>query len=334
MRNLVAFYPYYSDGEYIQKMRYFIETMHKVIDYKSLKEGLYGLSQVRTIYLNWIENELDEQDIQLLRKAKILKINVVWVFHNRLTHDAKDTEKSISKIKFLMGISNKIILHSKKSIEFLREYNKHLDTGKAVYIPHPEFTGEYDFYGHIKPDEKLFTFAIYGLVRPYKNIELLINAFKKLKEKEKCRLIIAGKPVSSVYAERLKGLAGKDVNILFVMRRISALEMGSWLNATDVLVLPYSIKSSMNSGVMIMAFSYKKTVIVSRIAMAEEFPDDLIYKYSCQNEQESEECLREKMELAYVCGKEKNAEKGKRLFEIVRTQNANELVKRKLQEIV
>ena len=72
--------------------------------------------------------------------------------------------------------------------------------------------------------------------------------------------------------------------------------MESYMNIADVLVLPYNVESGMNSGVMLMAFSYKTTVIVSDIAMADEYDDNLIYKYSYDDKASHIENLAKKME--------------------------------------
>ncbi len=62
-----------------------------------------------------------------------------------------------------------------------------------------------------------------------------------------------------------------DKNIILDFRYLSDMELNELLVITDVVVIPYVNESSMNSGVMIQAFSCGKTVIVSDFAMARDY---------------------------------------------------------------
>ena len=59
---------------------------------------LIVLNEIKCIYLNWIENTLDELDRQLLKKAKKMRVKIIWVFHNRLPHDTKSEQQDIDNI--------------------------------------------------------------------------------------------------------------------------------------------------------------------------------------------------------------------------------------------
>lgn len=335
MNNLVAFYPYkINELSYINLTQQIIESEYNVIDYKDLKLEIYDLLSVRTIYLNWLEDKLDKRDKALLTKAKFLKINIIWVFHNKITHDTNKVKESIDNIKFLINISSKIILLSHSSINYLKEYEPRLNLKKVFFIPHLDFVGDYGKLSSIKEkfeiDKNDFVFALYGRICPYKNIEILIKAFQKLNPQYNCKLIIAGKSKSEQYINEIKQLINGNKNIYLSDKYIQDLEMGAYLDLADIVVLPYNIDSGMNSGAMIMAFSYKKTVIVSNIAMADEYDDGLIYKYSYVDEKEHIDKLTQKMEEAYCEGKQRNIEKGIMLYNQVVNQNTKDLVKEKL----
>ncbi len=325
MRNIVAFYPYTTGGtNYIDTMQGFIESKYQVIDYNELKRGTYDISLVKIIYLNWIESKLNDEDKKLLLKAKVLNIKIIWVFHNKIPHETDDYQESIHKIQFLIKISNKIIIHSKKSEVLLKEYRKKLKNNKIYFLPHPDFINDYGDYGNVTNRLNIgsdtFVFAAYGQIRPYKNIELLIQAFEKMDSSLNCILLIAGRPINAQYEEKIKKLTSNK-KIVFDFKHISSLEMQTYINVSDLLVLPYDLKSSMNSGVMIMAFSYKKTVIVPNIYMADDFDEQLIYKYSYTNEQEHIKELHKIMEQAYFNGKINNQQKGELLYNIVKEKN-------------
>lgn len=330
-RETVAFYPYSGTETYISKMRSFIESRYDVIDYTHLKKGYYRLAEIRTIYLNWIEDLLDECDRKILYMARFLRIKVIWVFHNKIPHDTDDEKKIISNIQYLIRICSKIIIHSSNSLQYLKEYDPQLNSKKVFFIPHPDFVGDYCYFTtndkQLMKDNDDFVFAFYGKIRPYKNIECIIKAFKRLNTDEKCRLLIAGQPSPISYCEELQDLIGNDARICLEARRINTLEMGRYLEYADVLVLPYNLKSSMNSGVMIMAFSYGKTVITSDYCMAQDFPEDLIYKYHYTDEENHIKMLTQKMLEAYDCGRQENSLKGEKLLDIVKRNNDTEKVR-------
>lgn len=339
MKELVAFYPYQKDDiNYINSMWYFIASEYTVIDYRDLKKGLYLPCFVKAVYLNWIENILDEKDRKVLKLSKQQSSKIIWVFHNKIPHDSQDVEEKINNIKFLIKISDYIIIHSQSSINYLLEYCPRIKKKKIQYIPHPNYIMDYHKYGDIRTllniNQDAFVFGIYGLVRPYKNIEVLIEAFNSLPDSYNCNLIIAGAPVSLEYEKNLKNACQANNKIKLCFQNINSIQMQSYLEAIDVMVLPYNLKSSMNSGAMIMAFSYGKTVIVPSIAMAKDFADDLIYRYSYSNTIEHSVILKQVMIRAYVNGKEDNQKKGKELLDIVKQQNNKEIVRNQLLYLI
>ena len=116
--------------------------------------------------------------------------------------------------------------------------------------------------------EKDFVFTIFGLVRPYKNIENGIETFIRL-NLPNSRLIIAGKPVNVQYAKYIKKLCSENKNIILDLRYIPDSLLDTIINISDVILIPYHDGSSMNSGVMIQAFSKGKTVIAPKIVWLE-----------------------------------------------------------------
>lgn len=335
MKDIIAFYPYkFNQLNYICMMQQFIAEKYDVVAYEELKQRLYDMSSIRTIYLNWIENNMTETDRKVLKKARLYGKKVVWVFHNKIQHDCEDREQLISNIQYLIKYSTHIIIHCKKSIDYLREYSPNINLGKLYFIPHVNFIGDYGNYNNITKKLSInsdeFVFGMFGLIRPYKNIELCIEAFKRLDNSFKCKLIIAGKPLNREYVEKLEKLASTDKRICLEPQYCSDIEMASYLHASDVVVLPYDVRSGLNSGVMIMAFSYGTTVIVSDIGMAQEYEETLIYRYAYLDEEDHIRQLKNQMEKAYLAGKEKNNEMGTKLFDIVNENNSKEKVREQL----
>lgn len=337
-RNIVAFYPYsLCQTSYIYTMQGFIESRYNVIDYSDLSDGFYDLWEIRSIYLNWPENMMKDKDIRLIKKAKYFGVKIVWVYHNKIPHDSDKTDMVIRNTKFLIKVSDIIVIHSRQSVESLKQFEPNFRLDKVRFLRHPEFAG--DYFGYVQTDgmpkhKGRFLFAFYSQIRPYKNIEILINAFNRLDSSYECDLIIVGQAPSEEYFNSLKELSKDNDRITLSSHYINSLEMVAYLEWADILVLPYSYKSVMNSGTMIMAFSYKKTVIVPDIYMANDYDDSLIYKYTYRDEENHIHELHKKMEIAYQDGKERCREKGEKLYNIVMQDNAKDKVKKELISIV
>lgn len=334
-KQTVIFYPFRDEEiSYIYMMQRLISTEYCVVDYDIAKYFDIA-SDVRCIYLNWIENVLSTRDKIFLEEAKSKNIKIIWVFHNKFPHDEYGKESLMDNMRYMSHISDIIILHSRSSEPFIYQYvgeNK----AKKIFVPHINFIKKYGTFGEIVPklDKNTFVFLALGLIRKYKNIEILIKAFNQFSMDYNAKLLIAGEASSHEYLTELEKLAEDNSNIIIHGHRISSLEMGTYLDTGDVMVFPYDIRSGMNSGAMIMGFSYCKPAIVSHIAMADEYSDALIYKYSYENEDDHINKLRGQLEKAYIEGKTDNALRGMKLYQIVKDNNSYDSVKNKLLEIL
>ena len=343
MRETVAFYPYSPDGvSYIGYIQSFVRSRYDVVDYAFLRQRIVDVVDVKFIYLNWIEDILTDTDIQLLQKAKECDVKIIWTYHNKISHDACCIENSISKLRFLADVADVIILHSKHSDLILAE-NTSISPDRLIpklrYLPHPNYIGDYysfsypgtGFFEERKDD--CFTFLFLGMIRRYKNIEVLVDAYNAVKDKMKSRLIIAGKVVPNSYLKSINEIS-KESDIIIYPHYVGSLELAAFLKMADVLVFPYDTRSSMNSGSIIMAFSYSRTAIVSDICMTEDFPDNLLLKYHYKNEREHISNLADKMLEAYKVGSDSLKKKGTCLRNIMENEYNREIVKTTLLNIM
>lgn len=111
------------------------------------------------------------------------------------------------------------------------------------------------FTGHRSP---LTVFLFLGLLRPYKGLEELLPAFRSLPDPD-AALLVAGRPRPSDYAARLAAQAGDDPRVLLHPHFVPTDEVQLWMNAADVVVLPY--RQITTSGAAMLAWSFGKPVI-------------------------------------------------------------------------
>lgn len=102
----------------------------------------------------------------------------------------------------------------------------------------------------------------FGLIRQYKGLDILLNAFAGLDETY--QLIIAGEPYGSFepYQKILDGIAGKD-RIHIFPKYIKDSEVKDYFSAADVTVLPY--RSATQSGISSVSYHFEVPMIVTDV---------------------------------------------------------------------
>lgn len=333
-RDRIVYVPFPVKGnkinEYTSNMVMLLREQYKVIGTLAEPTDILQMLQTKAVFLNWIEESLDKKmKIQLLI-YKLFGTKIVWVFHNKYPHDMKENRRIIENIDWLAKNSSIILLHSKSSRKYVPETSR--KQKKVIYLPHILYRSknnnvDYNIvrtkYGISEND---FLFTIFGFVRPYKNIEGAISAFQKL-NLPNAKLLIAGNPINSEYAEKIKNLCCGNKNIILDLQYISNVMLDNIIDISDVVVLPYKDGSSMNSGVMIQAFSKGTPVIAPDICMARDMASQkFFYLYR--------KSLMKVMKKAYENGKEKNQEMGNRAKIYMTENNNSDIVKEKLFKIL
>lgn len=289
--------------------------------------NIWDVMKIKAIVLNWVEEYLDFNMKLMLWMYQMFGAKVIWVFHNKFPHDVSpDNIRVINNMKWLSNNSDIIWLFSKNSKKYIP--NKRKNGRKSFYIPHiiyENHTNDINLsdirkkYGILESD---FVFLIFGLIRPYKNIERGIEVFTRLRLPNS-KLIIAGNPSDVGYARSIKHLCSNNKDIILDLRYISNYLLDGIIGISDVIVLPYQDKSSMNSGVMIQAFSNGKTVISPDLCMARDFAKErFFYRYR--------DSLENAMKRAYKNGKEVNKKMGKQAQNYVEQKHNEKIVSKLL----
>ncbi|WP_192347096.1 glycosyltransferase [Algoriphagus sp. Y33] len=301
---------------------------------------------LQLVHLNWFEN-LDDSSRQSMWKSYFRKLVVlaavkfgkkklVWTMHNRLSHEKKSGKLSRSLTRKLVSQANAIVIHSAVSEEILRSQYPTLQA-KIVHIPHPDFM---DVYGPMIPEDRgnrssPLKLLFLGAIKPYKNIELLIEVAKRFGEE--VQLTVAGNPNSSSYREELKKLAQGTGNISLDLKFIPDEDLPNYIHQSDLLILPYSLESSLNSGTVILGFSYGRTVICPRIGTIDDLDAGQdVFDYSYDTETEHLEALEKQIKIAIKLHQNDSNSligKGHRMQNLVLKNNNKENVVRQLVEL-
>jgi glycosyltransferase involved in cell wall biosynthesis len=175
----------------------------------------------------------------------------VAIVHNLIPHEKRIFD----------GAFNSYFLNSYDGYVALSEFvyndlKKFVDEKKIIHIPHPPYNQFGDKIKRSEARKKLMidpskhTFLFFGIIRKYKGLDLLIQAFDNLDDS--FQLIIAGE----VYGkeDEISSLIAKNKNkerILFHNNFIPDSEISTYFSASDYLVLPY--RSGTQSGVSAIA---------------------------------------------------------------------------------
>lgn len=332
-----------NSNKYVQQI---VNCLNEInIDARNIKEVLfnYGLfKEVKIFNLNWYESIESKNKfytyikfifrVLLIYFLKINKKKIIWTVHNKEPHNTKYYKLSLKIMKLLCKKSDSIIIHCDKSKDVLSNLaNNETVLKKIVYIPHPNYIGvykskntteDYKILEKNSNDELLILF--FGQVRPYKNVELLIEAVKESNYRN-IKLIIAGKPCNNNYKDNLEKLINGDLRIKTIFRFIDDEEILMLINKSNILAFPYDLNSTLNSGSILLAFSNKKTVIASKVGTLEHFDSSLFFSYEYNTYEEHKKELQKQIEIVYKLFNENKEElnrMGDKLYNVVREKNS------------
>lgn len=242
---------------------------------------LYGFTHGDNIVVSALKTALFLAQVLLLR---LLGIRVVWTVHNKVSHSRDHPEFDIAVRRVFALLCDSIITHCESAqAEIERAYE--LDATRRAnchVIPHGHYIGNYaNEIGRAEARHRLdiaadeHVFLYFGRVCEYKNVPGLIEAFRELDD-EKVRLIVAGRPKELGYETQVRAGAAADSRVTTDLRFIPDEEVQVYMNAADVVVLPF--ETILTSGSAMLAASFGKPVVAPAIGCVGEFlAGDIVY---------------------------------------------------------
>ncbi len=202
--------------------------------------------------------------IQLLI-LRLTNVKVIWTVHNLKNH--RNQHLILDKLGSILvsRIAHGLIVHSESAKhEVMKTFYLRKDH-KIFIIPHGNYIDIYEnSISQVEARKQLnipnssLILLFFGLIHPYKGVLKLIEAFQKLKYDDVC-LLIAGKPCDEVMAAQLSKEAEDNKNIKFISGFVKNEEVQVYMNACDLVALPY--REFLTSGALILAMSFGKACI-------------------------------------------------------------------------
>lgn len=339
----IAYFPFENNtNKYIQLSKTYLEANGcELVDFEKI--DFNNIQKIDAVFFNWFESVSEKWTIKalnnVLKKIKIIKklkqnqVKIVFTFHNRISHGKKSIfNKMVVKkgMSMMYSYADAIILLSRDSRKYLREIISEEDAAsKEIYIPHPNYIGCYTkpIKDNIYVKHEKFQVLFVGAVKPYKNVELIIETAKKF-QNYPIHFTIAG-GCTNEYASELEKLAVDQTNISLELHFIEDDKLDCMIRNADILLLPYNIESSMNSGTVLLAFSNGRTVICPDISTLHDFCKNDYYSYTYNDKVEHFEHLIEQVEIAFNDWKNNREDfekKGTDLLEEVKIKNSKQII--------
>lgn len=171
-------------------------------------------------------------------------------------------ERAPAGLRRLFDRMDAIVALSEYGAERIREAAR-VDAERVRVIPH----GAFDYLTRIDDPAPLPAelragdapvVLAFGLVRPYKGADLLIEALRELPE---ARLWIVGRPLGVDLAELRRRALPLGDRVSFVPRFVADREIPAIFERADIVALPY--RDAEQSGVLYTALAFGKPIVVS-----------------------------------------------------------------------
>ena len=209
---------------------------------------LFGLKHYLHVHILWL-------------LLKLRGYRLVWTVHEVDVHDATQlTWMHAASRRLLWKLCDLVFTHTPDvRIEAERRWGRkrHIHT-----IPIGSYEGAYPAERTRAacratlgiPDEA-FVFVFFGNVRPYKGVDLLIEAFRKLApEHPQAHLVVAGKPYSQEFASEVQKQAAGLSRVHLHLAYVPDDEIQVYLRAADCFVAPYKYIETCSAIYLALAF--------------------------------------------------------------------------------
>jgi len=202
----------------------------------------------------------------LIKIAEIRGTKIVWTIHNLKSHeDLYPKLEAWFWTAFVRGVNGYISLSEIGRQTALKRFPT-LHQRQGLVVPHGHYREVYPNRMakvearrvlNLPPDAKVIAFV--GQIRPYKNVPHLIKIFQDLPDPQSL-LLVAGRPNSLKTEQVVKTAALGKSRVHLFLDAVPDEAMQLYLNAADLVVLPYY--KILNSGSALLALSFNTPILL------------------------------------------------------------------------
>lgn len=231
-------------------------------------------------HMHWPENRLIDpnpawaaaQSARLfaeMHAARLRGTKIVWTAHNLKQHEGRHPHLEPLFWRRFVRLLDGWTALSPAGKRLAEAKLPHLKKVPSFVIPHGHYLGSYpDDLSRAEARrvlglaESTRVAAFVGQIRAYKNVPHLIRTFRALPDGAAgdTALVVAGRVKDDWLRRDLEEAAGGDRRVKLILNFVPDHEMQTYLNAADLVALPY--KDILNSGSALLGLSFGRPVLV------------------------------------------------------------------------
>jgi beta-1,4-mannosyltransferase len=199
---------------------------------------------------------------------------VVWTVHNLRSHNFPRPRLERFYWRLFPRLVDGFLALTPAGLDQAREQFPHLRRLPGFVVPLGNYVNAYpntltrdDARGRLQLERQQPMLLFLGIIAKYKNVPALARAFRELPDKE-ARLVIAGRFDSDEDEAATRGAADGDPRIRIYSGYVPANELQVYLNAADLVVLPF--REILNSASVFLALAFNKPVLVPALGAMPE----------------------------------------------------------------
>lgn len=255
------------------KIDYIIDSVNPISLFKAVFTTLKHKPDV--LILPWWVTYWAPHYIFITRLVKLLnKTKIIYLCHNVIEHESSSLKKILTKLVLKAG--DKLITQSEKETLKLVSFFPNKTIKTAFHPTYDSLHGTKQFT-QAEARDKLGiegpTLLFFGFVRPYKGLDVLLDAMPMIIKQKDINLLIVGEfwKNKEDYLQQIESLGIKK-QIHMYDHYVSNEELPLYFSAADLVVQPY--KSVTGSGVCQLAYGLNTPVIATKLGALKEVITD------------------------------------------------------------
>jgi glycosyltransferase involved in cell wall biosynthesis len=195
--------------------------------------------------------------------------------HNALPHDSKWPDEDLQVRRLMVERADVVHVMNDHSLRLAQEIYPFAPE-KSLIVGHPLYTGAYpqtlsdaEARARLGIGHSDFVAVIFGAIEPYKGVEDACHAFAEFASTvasrggRRARLMVVGKVASAALETRLREISLQHDSVELYPGVADSGDVQMYFSASDVVLCGH--KEALNSGAVLLAFTFNRRVIGPRI---------------------------------------------------------------------
>ncbi len=225
---------------------------------------------------------------------------VVWTAHNLVNHEERHPEVDARVTRAIARRAARIIVHGTSAWWKLMLYTRgSVPPWRVRVIPHGNYVDAYPntigrdaARAELSIPDGQFVFLFIGRIRAYKGLLRLVKTFANTFDDGDHLLLIAGKSENDEERVRWKVIARRTPHVRLEHGHVPDDKLQVFLNAADVVVLPY--RDALTSGAALLAMSFGKAVVAPSLkCITEVVPKDGAFLFDADQRRTVKQALKD-----------------------------------------